>query len=105
MTILDFKSPLAVCLNSFIGYKHALNCKYRTEANVLQMFDRYLCDSGIPDCESIDTAVIEGFLKSRPRRTAGRQLQPSFGHDARIFRMGSRAEVHQTQPCQSGAPP
>jgi integrase len=71
MTILDFKSPLAVCLNSFIGYKHALNCKYRTEANVLQMFDRYLCDRGIPDCESIDTAVIEGFLKSRPRRTAG----------------------------------
>jgi integrase len=71
MTILDFKSPLAKCLNSFIGYKHALNCKYRTEANVLQMFDRYLCDHGISDCESIDTVTIEGFLKSRPRRTAG----------------------------------
>jgi hypothetical protein len=104
MTILNFKSPLAECLNSFIGYKHAMNCKYRTEANVLQMFDRYLCDYGISDCESIDTAVIEGFLKSRPRRTAGK-LQPSFGHNARIFPMGSRAEVHQTQPGQSGAPP
>jgi integrase len=71
MTIPDFKSPLAECLNRFVGYKQALNCKYRTEVNVLQMFDRYLCDRGIPDCESIDTTVIEGFLKSRPRRTAG----------------------------------
>jgi len=33
----------------------------------------------------------------------GRQLQPFAGHDARIFRMGSRAEVHQTQPRQSEA--
>src|SRR5208337_4634970 len=70
MTIPNFKSALAACLTNFIGYKQALNCKYRTEANVLQMFDRYLCDHRIPDCEAIDTPVIEGFLKSRPRRTA-----------------------------------
>ena len=71
MTIPNFKSALAACLTDFIGYKQALNCKYRTEANVLQMFDQYLCNHRIPDCESIDTTVIEGFLKSRPRRTAG----------------------------------
>ena len=71
MTIPNFKSALAACLTDFMGYKQALNCKYRTEANVLQMFDQYLCDHRIPDCEAIDTPVIEGFLKSRPRRTAG----------------------------------
>jgi len=71
MTIPNFKSTLAECLTDFIGYKQALNCKYRTEANILQMFDQYLCDHRIPDCESIDATVIEGFLKSRPRRTAG----------------------------------
>ncbi len=71
MTIPNFKSALAACLTDFVGYKQALNCKYRTEANVLQMFDQYLCDHRIPDCEAIDTPVIEGFLKSRPRRTAG----------------------------------
>jgi len=71
MTMLPFKSPLAECINSFVEYKHALNYKYLTEVNVLQMFDQYLCDQGISDPESIDTAVIEGFLKSRPRRTAG----------------------------------
>ncbi len=71
MTIPTFNSPLAECLTSFIGYKQALNYKYLTEANVLQMFDRYLCDRGISDPESIDAAVIERFLKSRPRRTAG----------------------------------
>src|SRR5260370_1644176 len=71
MTIPNFKSALAACLTDFIGYKHALNCKYRTEANVLQMFDQYLCNHSVPDCESIDTTVIETFLNSRPRRTAG----------------------------------
>jgi len=71
MTIPNFKSALAECLTDFIGYKQALNCKYRTEANVLQMFDQYLCDHRIPDCESIDSTVIEGFLNSRPRRTGG----------------------------------
>ncbi len=71
MTIPNFKSALAECLTDFIGYKQALNCKYRTEANVLQMFDQYLCSHRIPDCELIDSAVIERFLKSRPRRTAG----------------------------------
>ncbi len=71
MTIPNFKSALAACLSDFIGYKQALNCKYRTEANVLQMFDQYLCDHSVSDCESIDSTVIEGFLKSRPRRTAG----------------------------------
>src|SRR5260370_25428099 len=71
MNIPNCKSAFAACLTDFIGYKQALNCKYRTEANVLQMFDQYLCDPRIPDCEAIDTRVIEGFLKSRPRRTAG----------------------------------
>jgi integrase len=71
MTIPNFTSALAARLTDFIGYKQALNCKYRTEANVLRMFDQYLCDHKIRNCESIDTAVIEGFLKSRPRRTAG----------------------------------
>jgi site-specific recombinase XerD len=70
MTIPDFNSALAACLTDFIGYKQALNYKYCTEANVLQIFDQYLCDHRIPDCESIDTTVIEGFLRSRPRRTA-----------------------------------
>jgi integrase len=71
MSTPNFKSPLAECLTGFIGFKQALNYKYHTEANVLQMFDQYLCDQGIPNCESVDAAVIEGFLKSRPRRTAG----------------------------------
>jgi hypothetical protein len=62
MTIPNFKSALAACLTDFIGYKQALNCKYRTEANVLQMLDRYLSDHSIADCESIDTTVIEGKL-------------------------------------------
>ena len=40
MTIPNFKSALAECLTDFIRYKQALNCKYPTEPNVLQMFDQ-----------------------------------------------------------------
>ena len=91
MTIPNFKSALSACLTDFIGYKQALNCKYRTEASVLQMLDQYLCDHNIPYCEAIDSTVIEGFLKSAPD---GRELQPFARHNAHIFRMGSPSQVH-----------
>ena len=48
MTIPIFKSAFAEYLTDFIGYKQALNCKYCPEANVLQMFDQYLCKSRDP---------------------------------------------------------
>jgi hypothetical protein len=56
MTIPNFKSPLAACLTDFIGYKQALNCKYRTEANVLQMFGYLTC---------LILAMRDGFLSWR----------------------------------------
>ena len=94
MTVPNFKSALAACLSDFIGYKQALNCKYRTEANVLQMFDQYLCDHSVSDCESIDTTVIEGFLKSRPRRTASRRIVSEVSCDS--VRPSMRTPLHIT---------
>ena len=62
-----FLSPLAPFLNQFVQYKRALNRKYRADAEVLRLFDRYLQSLHIADWSAIDGALIDDFLKSRPR--------------------------------------
>jgi site-specific recombinase XerD len=47
--------------------KRALNRKYRADAEVLRLFDRYLQSRHIADWSAIDGALIDDFLKSRPR--------------------------------------
>jgi len=71
MSNLVFKSALAEPLSKFLEYKRALNRRYNSEAAALRLFDRYLCEQKIKDWESIDSPFIEGFLRSRPRTTAG----------------------------------
>jgi len=71
MTSLLFNSALAEPLSKFLQYKRALNRKYHSEASALRLFDCYLRGHNIKDWESVDFNLIEGFLKSRPRRTAG----------------------------------
>jgi site-specific recombinase XerD len=67
MNTADFHSALAKPLAHFVQYKRALNRKYRTEAAALRLFDHYLCEHAVADWESIDAALIDDFLKSRPR--------------------------------------
>ena len=62
-----FLSSLAPFLNQFVQYKRALNRKYRADAEVLRLFDRYLQSRHIADWSAIDSALIDDFLKSRPR--------------------------------------
>jgi site-specific recombinase XerD len=62
-----FLSSLAAFMNQFVQYKRALNRKYRADAEVLRLFDRYLKSRHIADWSAIDGALIDDFLKSRPR--------------------------------------
>jgi site-specific recombinase XerD len=62
-----FLSSLAPFLIQFVQYKRALNRKYRADAEVLRLFDRYLKSRHIADWSAIDSALIDDFLKSRPR--------------------------------------
>ena len=62
-----FLSSLAPFLSQFVQYKRALNRKYRADAEVLRLFDRYLQSRHIADWSAIDGALIDDFLKSRPR--------------------------------------
>jgi site-specific recombinase XerD len=71
MTSLLFSSALAAPLSRFLQYKRALNRKYHSEAAALRLFDRYADQHKVKGWDSIDSNFIEGFLKSRPRTTAG----------------------------------
>jgi hypothetical protein len=62
-----FLSPLAAFLTQFVEYKRALNRKYRADAEVLRLFDRYLQSRHITGWQAIDSFLIDDFIKSRPR--------------------------------------
>jgi len=62
-----FLSFMAPFLNQFVQYKRALNRKYRADAEVLRLFDRYLHSRHITGWSAVDNFVIDDFLKSRPR--------------------------------------
>ena len=68
MRVVDgLDSALAEPIRTFVDYKRALNRKYRPEAAALRLFDRYLCEHGATGWNSIDSVLIENFLRSRPR--------------------------------------
>jgi site-specific recombinase XerD len=67
MNLPGFQSSLADPLCQFLRFKQALNRKYRTEAAALRLFDGYLCKHNVADWQAIDSAMIDDFLKSRPR--------------------------------------
>src|ERR1039458_4474795 len=67
MNLPDFQSSLADPIRQFVQFKQALNRKYRTEAAALRLFDAYLCKHNATDWQAIGSAMINDFLKSRPR--------------------------------------
>jgi len=75
MNSVTFHSSLAGPLAAFVRYKQALNRKYKTEAMALRLLDRYLSEHNVEGWRSIDTALVEEFLASRPR------LQPRSYND------------------------
>jgi len=62
-----FLSALAEPLGKFVQYKQALNRKYRTEGASLRLFDRFLVENHVTSWESLESVLIDEFLKSRPR--------------------------------------
>jgi site-specific recombinase XerD len=68
-----------------VQYKRALNRKYRADAEVLRLFDRYLQSRDITGWQAIDSLVIDDFLRSRPRRVSPRSYNHLLGTVHRFF--------------------
>lgn len=60
-------SPLAPAITRFIAHKRVLGRRFDTEAGTLRLLDRYLVAQGIATVAEITPAVIDAFLRSRPR--------------------------------------
>ena len=92
-----FLSSLAPFLNQFVQYKRALNRKYRADTEVLRLFDRYLQSRHIADWSAIDGALIDDFLKSRPRVSA-RSYNHLLGVVHRFFAFAVMQQWIQRNP-------
>ncbi len=92
-----FLSSLAPFLSQFVQYKRALNRKYRADAEVLRLFDRYLHGRDIAGWQAIDSALIDDFLKSRPR-VSPRSYNHLLGVVHRFFAFAVMQEWIQRNP-------
>ena len=92
-----FLSSLAPFLRQFVQYKRALNRKYRADAEVLRLLDRYLHGRHIVGWQAIDGALIDDFLKSRPR-VSPRSYNHLLGVVHRFFAFAVMQEWMQRNP-------
>jgi len=92
-----FLSSLAPFLKQFVQYKRALNRKYRADAEVLRLFDRYLQSRDNTGWSAIDSAVIDDFLKSRPR-VSPRSYNHLLGVVRRFFAFAVMQQWIQRNP-------
>ena len=90
-------SSLAVFLSQFVQYKRALNRKYHADVEVLRLFDRYLHGRHIAGWQAIDSALIDDFLKSRPR-VSPRSYNQLLGVVHRFFAFAVMQEWIQRNP-------
>jgi len=79
-----FHSPLAAGIEMFLGHKRALGCHLHTIESVLRLLDRFLAEQHVETIEAITPALIEAFLKSRPR-TVPRSFNQLLGIVTRLF--------------------
>ena len=99
-----FLSPLAPFLDQFVQYKRALNRKYRADAEVLRLFDRYLQSRHIAGWSAIDGALIDDFLKSRPR-VSPRSYNHLLGVVHRFFAFAVMQQWIQRNPVAASPRP
>lgn len=62
-----FRSLLAEDIQIYLDFKRATGRKFRTEAGVLRLLDRFLADNLVVDRAALTPPLIESFLASRPR--------------------------------------
>jgi len=81
---VDFQSPIASAIKSFLAYKRALRRHYDTEEKALRMLDRYLLERQIILISDITPELLDSFLNSRPR-TRPRSYNHLLGVVHRLF--------------------
>jgi len=93
----DLRSPLATHIRAFLAHHRALGKRFDTEQSALRLLDHYLVEQGVDSLEAISPALLDAFLRSRPR------LRPrSYNHLLnvlqRLFRWLEAQEILVPSP-------
>ena len=99
-TWMDFQSPLASAIKSFLAYKRALRRHYDTEEKALRILDRYLVERHINLISDVTPQVLESFLNSRPR-TRPRSYNHLLGVLHRLFDWMVSRQIILDSPLQA----
>jgi site-specific recombinase XerD len=96
----DLQSPLAAPIRAFLVHHRALGKRFDTEESALRLLDHYLMDQGIESLEAITPALLEQFLRSRPR-TRPRSYNHLLNVLQRLFRWLQTQEMLVPSPLRS----
>jgi integrase len=96
----DLNSPLAELIGAFLVHHRALGKRFDTEEASLRLLDRYLSDEGVASVQAITPAVLDAFLRSRPRRRP-RSYNHLLSVVYRFFRWLERQQILAPIPLQS----
>jgi hypothetical protein len=70
--------PLANGLSIYLAHKRALGKRLEKTEPTLHWLDHYLVEQGVTGLSQITSAHLEGFLKSRPRRTGCPRISRTY---------------------------
>lgn len=95
-----FRSCLAPCIDRFLTHHRALGKRFNSAESALRLFDRYLTENDVDSPSSIAPALIEGFLRSRPR-SGSRSYNHLLNVLQRLFRWLVAQEVLPSSPVRT----
>jgi site-specific recombinase XerD len=95
----DYEGPLASSISSYLAHKRALGKQLEKTGPMLHLLDDYLIEHGVGEFSQITPAHLEGFLNSRPRRSA-RSYNELLGMMRRLFDWLVRQEKLAAPPLQ-----
>jgi integrase len=91
------EGPLANNISLYLAHKRALGKRLEKTEPTLRLLDDHLAEQGIGDLSQITAAHLEGFLNSRPRRSA-RSYNELLGMVRRLFDWLVRQEKLAASP-------
>lgn len=62
------QSPLTSAIGAFLAHHRALGKRFDTEESALRLLNNYLMEQDVDSLEAITPALLDAFLRSRPRR-------------------------------------
>jgi integrase len=66
----DAQTPLANHIEAYLAHKRALGKQLQKAGSMLHLLDRYLLEEGVAEPRQITPALLEGFMRSRPRHSS-----------------------------------